>query len=251
MHVGSCFSLLCFFLLFLRASALYGYGLSRCLLTSTHETVYLEQVYFNKMFLGQYNSTSGNFSGFTKSTQEIADSLNKIPSFLRQEAKNAEMCRRLMPQAVDVLSKPVEPYVRLRSVKTQDGKHPAMLLCSAYNFHPKRIKVTWLRDGKTVTSDMTSTDELSNGNWLYQIHSYLEYTPRAGEKITCMVEHASLKEPKLYDWGSMPDPQRFKFAFGAAGLGLGLIFFLIGVIYQRRHATGRELVPSSEIHGAL
>ncbi|KAG7242234.1 hypothetical protein INR49_024280 [Caranx melampygus] len=95
----------------------------------------------------------------------------------------------------------VKPYVRLRSVETEGGKHPAMLRCSVYNFYPKRIKVTWLRDGKTVTSDMTSTDELSNGNWLYQIHSYLEYTPRPGERITCMVEHASLKEPELHDWG--------------------------------------------------
>lgn len=46
-----------------------------------------------------------------------------------------------------------------------------------------------------------STDELSNGNWLYQMYSYLEYTPIPGEKITCMVEHASLKKPKLYNWG--------------------------------------------------
>lgn len=96
---------------------------------------------------------------------------------------------------------PVEPNVKMRSVEAAISKHPAMLVCSAHNFYPKPIRVTWLRDGKEVTSDVTSTDELSNGNWLYQIHSYLEYTPIPGEKITCMVEHASLMEPKFYDWG--------------------------------------------------
>ena len=52
-----------------------------------------------------------------------------------------------------------------------------------------------------MTTDVTSTEELADGNWLYQVHSHLEFTPTSGEKITCKVEHASLKEPKLYDWG--------------------------------------------------
>lgn len=82
-----------------------------------------------------------------------------------------------------------------------DSRHPSMLVCSAYNFYPKQIKLTWLRDGKQTTTDVTSTEELPNGNWLYQIHSYLEYTPTPEEKISCMVEHASLMKPLIYDWG--------------------------------------------------
>lgn len=96
---------------------------------------------------------------------------------------------------------PAEPNVKMRSVEAASSRHSAMLVCSAYDFYPKQIRLTWLRDGKEVTSDVTSTEELSNGNWLFQIHSYLEYTPIHGEKITCMVEHASLMEPKLYGWG--------------------------------------------------
>ncbi|XP_071325278.1 H-2 class II histocompatibility antigen, E-S beta chain-like [Trachinotus anak] len=246
MHVRSFFSLLCLSLLFLRAGAFFGYGVSRCQLTTTHEVVYLEQIYCNKVLLGQYNSTSGKFIGYTEKTKELADDLNKNPSFLKQERKNEETCKTHMPQAVEVLSKPVEPYVLLRSVKTESSKHPGMLLCSVYNFYPKRINVKWLRDGKMVTSDVTSTDELSNGNWLYQIHSHLEYTPRPGEKITCMVEHASLKEPKLYDWDPLAESQRNKTAVGTAGLVLGLVFLLAGVVYYiKKNATGRVLVPSS------
>lgn len=115
-----------------------------------------------------------------------------------------------------------------------------------YDFYPKQIRVTWLRNGKEVTSDVTSTDELPNGNWLYQMHSYLEFTPRPGEKITCMVEHASLMEPKLYDWDPKPESERNKIAVGSAGLLLGLVFFLPGLIcYTKKNTTGRVLVPAS------
>lgn len=95
----------------------------------------------------------------------------------------------------------VEPSVRVRSVEAAGSKHPGMLVCSVYGFYPKQIRVAWLRNGKEVTSEVTSTEELPNGNWLYQMHSYLEFTPRPGETITCKVEHASLVEPGLYDWG--------------------------------------------------
>ncbi|XP_063050195.1 rano class II histocompatibility antigen, A beta chain-like [Engraulis encrasicolus] len=98
-----------------------------------------------------------------------------------------------------------------------------MLVCSAYNFYPKMIKLTWYRDGQEVTGDVISSEELADGDWYYQIHSHLEFTPKAGEKISCEVHHTSLKEPKLVDWdSSMPEPERNKIAIGAAGLVLGV-----------------------------
>ncbi|XP_026017098.1 H-2 class II histocompatibility antigen, A-K beta chain-like [Astatotilapia calliptera] len=95
----------------------------------------------------------------------------------------------------------VQPSVRIKSKTPLSGHHPAMLVCSVYDFFPRKIKVSWLRDGQKVTSDVTSTQEMPNGDWYYQTHSQLEYTPRSGENISCVVEHASLKEPLITDWG--------------------------------------------------
>lgn len=112
------------------------------------------------------------------------------------------MVFHFIPNSCDCLFfPPVEPTVRLRWAEAAEGKHPGMLICSAYNFYPKHIKLTWLRDGKEAKAEVTSTEELPNGNWLYQIHSYLEITPKLGESISCMVEHSSLTKPKFYDWG--------------------------------------------------
>uniref|UniRef100_A0A8C7L1I6 Ig-like domain-containing protein n=1 Tax=Oncorhynchus kisutch TaxID=8019 RepID=A0A8C7L1I6_ONCKI len=129
----------------------------------------------------------------------------------------------------------VEPSVHL-SMTPHGDRHPSMLTCSAYKFYPKQIRVTWLRNGQEVPSNMTSSEELANGDWHYQIHSYLEYTPTPGEKISCMVEHTSFTEPKILHWDmSLPESERSKIAIGIAGL----------LYYNRRKTTGMELVPTS------
>uniref|UniRef100_A0A8C7N8P1 Ig-like domain-containing protein n=1 Tax=Oncorhynchus kisutch TaxID=8019 RepID=A0A8C7N8P1_ONCKI len=108
----------------------------------------------------------------------------------------------------------VEPSVHL-SMTPHGDRHPSMLTCSAYKFYPKQIRVTWLRNGQEVPSNMTSSEELANGDWHYQIHSYLEYTPTPGEKISCMVEHTSFTEPKILHWDmSLPESERSKIAIG-------------------------------------
>uniref|UniRef100_A0A3Q1FM20 Ig-like domain-containing protein n=1 Tax=Acanthochromis polyacanthus TaxID=80966 RepID=A0A3Q1FM20_9TELE len=89
----------------------------------------------------------------------------------------------------------VKPTVRLYSTTPPSGRHPSMLVCRVYNFYPKTIKVSWFRDGKEVTSDVTSTEEMENGNWYYQIHSHLEYTPSLHQFIHhFMLIHISLKQ---------------------------------------------------------
>ncbi|XP_071252423.1 HLA class II histocompatibility antigen, DR beta 4 chain-like [Salvelinus alpinus] len=209
---------------------------------------FLLQVYGNKKLLGQYNSTTEKCTVYTQWMKNFTETACKGPAFLaarREEMK--KYCSSNVPVVYGyLLDKAVEPYIRLRSVEPFSTRHLAMLVCSAYDFYPKPIRVTWLRDGQEVTSNVTSTEELVNGDWTYQIHSHLEYTPTPGERITCMVEHFSLTEPKLYDWDpSMPGPERNKMVIGACGLLLGVVFIAAGLIYYRKKSTeGRMLVPT-------
>ncbi|KAG8010068.1 DLA class II histocompatibility antigen, partial [Nibea albiflora] len=222
-----------------RAGAFYGYMLIHCQFSSPdgHDVVYVEQFYFNKMLVGQYNSTLGKMIGYTKIAMDVADVLNKNPQFLIHEKWKTQFCQKKAHMVYSDFLTPAEPYITLRSVKPVDDKHPGMLICNIYSFYPKQIRVTWLRDGREVTSDVTSTEELSDGNWLYQIHSYLEFTPRAGEKISCMVEHASFMQPKLYDWEPVTDPGMNKLSLGIAGLLFGLVFALAGLIYYKKKSS--------------
>lgn len=94
------------------------------------------------------------------------------------------------------------PSIKLKSV-VSDGEHPAMLICSAYNFYPKQIHLTWLRNGQEVSEGVSYSDATDDGDLRYRIFSHLEYTPVSGETITCLVEHLRLSEPRLISHGEL------------------------------------------------
>ncbi|GLD66754.1 rano class II histocompatibility antigen, A beta chain-like isoform X1 [Lates japonicus] len=156
----------------------------------------------------EYNSTRGNWTGFTAYALLKAKTFNGDPydGLLRAFEKKI-LCidnRNFIQTGVNRGA--VTPTVKLNSVKQPGGGHPAILVCSAYNFYPKQIQVTWLRNGQEVTSAVSSSDAMPDGDWYYQIHSYLEYTPTPGETITCMVQHFTLSEPMLQRSSVGPPP---------------------------------------------
>nr|XP_046165743.1 H-2 class II histocompatibility antigen, I-E beta chain-like [Oncorhynchus gorbuscha] len=202
---------------------------------------FIDSYVFNQVEYIRFNSTVGRYVGYTEHGVKNAEAWNSDAGILGQEQAELERyCKHNDANYYSaILDKTVEPHVRLSSVTPPSGRHPAMLMCSAYDFYPKQIRVTWLRDGREVKSDVTSTEELANGDWYYQIHSHLEYTPKSGEKISCMVEHISLTEPMMYHWDpSLPEAERNKIAIGASGLVLGTILALAGLIYYKKKSSG-------------
>ncbi|XP_005949482.1 H-2 class II histocompatibility antigen, E-S beta chain isoform X1 [Haplochromis burtoni] len=250
-------SFLCLSLLFISLSTADGfmeYYVGRCDFNSTElkDIEFTLSYYYNKIEYARFSSSVGEYVGFTKFGVYNADIWNKDKGQMAAwRAQKETYCQHNIGiWYSNPLSKSVKPYVRLHSMTPLSSQHPAMLVCRVYDFYPSKIKVSWLRDGQEVTSDVTSTEEMADGDWYYQTHSHLEYTPRSGEKISCKVEHASLEKPLITDWdpssdSSMPESERNKLAIGASGLILGLILSLAGFIYYKRKARGRILVPTN------
>uniref|UniRef100_A0A3P8ZRE4 Ig-like domain-containing protein n=1 Tax=Esox lucius TaxID=8010 RepID=A0A3P8ZRE4_ESOLU len=217
---------------------------ARCHFRNVDEIEYTEEIYFNKEVLLWYNGSTGIWKGDTSSKNILASYFNNDPNdhFSRRAIKDVLCLVNAKALYETLKNNTVKPNVRLKSVEHSSNRHSAMLVCSAYDFYPKTIMITWLRNGQKVNSDVTSIEEMSNGDWSYQIHSYLEYTPTAGEIITCMVEHYSLPEPQLHDWDpSMPKSEMNKIVIGISGLLLGLVFIAAGLIYNRKNST--VLIP--------
>ncbi|XP_043103935.1 rano class II histocompatibility antigen, A beta chain-like [Puntigrus tetrazona] len=214
----------------------YGFGLALCrVLGSLKSIEIIYSVHYDKTELLRFNSTENKVVAYTEYAMKWADDLNKKPEWLHMEAeKNIRDCKRFGQLFLPMIEETVKPEVVIRSVRQASGQSPAMLICSAYDFYPKPIKLTWMRDDKEVTADVTSTEELADGDWYYQIHSHLEYFPKPGEKISCVVEHASSNRPMIYHWDpSLSESDRNKFITGAAGLVLGVIMAAGGLIYYK------------------
>ncbi|XP_056628545.1 H-2 class II histocompatibility antigen, E-S beta chain-like [Triplophysa dalaica] len=230
------------------ANGYYYYRWAECIYSSSNysDMVLIDGYYFNKFVYSQFNSTVGEFVGFTEYGVRNAEFWNKNTDLMQRERAQVDRFCKYNAELSDsaVRDKTVKPNIKVSSVKEYDGTHPAMLMCSAYRFYPQKIKVTWLKNNVAVTTDVTSTEEMPNGDWYYQIHSHLEYTPKSGEKISCVVEHASSTQPMIVDWNpAIQESERNKIAIGASGLVLGIIIAAAGLIYYKKKSSGRILVP--------
>ncbi|CAL1611156.1 unnamed protein product [Knipowitschia caucasica] len=229
---------LCFVLSYSKSEAHYLVVLMSAHFTAEdgHDAVYTTEGYYNAQFLISYNSTIGKFIGYTDEVQKFADLANKDQPFMENQKKILEDIKRAVPGLSKSLDT-VKPQVRVFSTRAGGRHKPGFLVCSALSFYPKSISLTWLNNEKEVVSGVTVTEEMSNGDWLYQKHSYLEYTPSAGEHISCMVEHASLPAPMIIKWEekeAFSESQKNKLMVGSAGLLLGLVFITFGAIYSNK-----------------
>ncbi|XP_059404026.1 H-2 class II histocompatibility antigen, E-S beta chain-like [Carassius carassius] len=221
------------------ANGYYFHTWKQCIYSSPDlsDMEFIEGFYFNKYPVIKFNSTVGMFEGFSDFGIQTAELWNNNTVVLQQfKAAVDTYCKpNAKPYEAAIYSKKERPTVKLSSVMPGDSTHPALVKCSAYDFYPQPIKVYWLKDGVQVTSDVTSTEELPNGDWYYQIHTMLEYTPKSAEKISCVVEHASFTRPMIYDW--TPAAPEFEwdiqllFIIESAALLLGIIIAASGYIY--------------------
>ncbi|XP_043957088.1 HLA class II histocompatibility antigen, DQ beta 1 chain-like [Gambusia affinis] len=209
---------------------------------------YILTASFNKQMMMEYNSTRGNWIGFTSISIAASHYWNAdISDKFERLAEIKLMCYDNINYMQTTGSLSTTPTMRMKSVKQPDGRHPAMLVCSAYDFYPKQIQITWLRNDQEVTEGVSNTDVIPDGELYYQFHSYLEYTPTSGERISCMVEHFTLSEPRIIVWNnSLPEGEKTKIVVGLCGLILGLVIFLSGFIYYKKKCAVYNSVHYSE-----
>ncbi|XP_028431028.1 rano class II histocompatibility antigen, A beta chain [Perca flavescens] len=199
---------------------------------------YLVDWYFNEEFMMQYNSTVGSWTGFTPAGLVSASMLNEDKHDLLQRRVEKELiCVDHVNLIFNITEENMaEPSITL--VETSSSSHDIMLVCSAYDFYPKYIRVTWHRNGQEVTSGVTFSEVMTNGDWTYQVHSYLEYTPGRQDRVSCMVEHVSLRKPKIYNWdSSMHQSERSFLIGGASALLLGAVLLFSGLVHYRRKSS--------------
>ncbi|XP_049895390.1 rano class II histocompatibility antigen, A beta chain-like isoform X3 [Epinephelus moara] len=199
---------------------------------------YLIDWHLNKEFTMQYNSTVGNWTGFTPAGLIFALMYNENIYDVKQRILERQViCVDNTDSLLNAVEENMaEPNITL--TETTTSSHDTMLVCSAYDFYPKHIRVTWHSNGQEVTSGVTSTEVMTNGDWTYHVHSFLEFTPGRQDRVSCVVEHISLREPKIYDWDSSFNQSERSFVIGGVcALLLGAVILSSGLIHYRRRCS--------------
>uniref|UniRef100_A0A3B4YZH1 Ig-like domain-containing protein n=1 Tax=Seriola lalandi dorsalis TaxID=1841481 RepID=A0A3B4YZH1_SERLL len=212
------------------------------------EVEYIVTNLYNKKLMMEFNSTRGNWTGFTAYSMEIVKNRNNPLDRIQREFEKKVLCTDNIG-FIQKFGKFASPTIKLKSVKKSSNRHPAMLVCSAYHFYPKQIRVTWLQNGQAMTLEISSSDVLPDGDWYYQIHSYMAYTPSPGEKITCMVEHLGLSEPPLFLTilePSLPVVEWIKIVVGLCGMMLGFVIVSSGFIYYKKKSAAYMTLRQGE-----
>uniref|UniRef100_A0A667ZYM2 Ig-like domain-containing protein n=1 Tax=Myripristis murdjan TaxID=586833 RepID=A0A667ZYM2_9TELE len=199
------------------------------------------QYHFNGRLLALYNSSTEKVLGFTEYGKRLASNLNKDsgPILKIFSFKASSVCHHAIPVTNTGLVPAVPPVASLRRDRPEVAGGPVVLICSAYDFYPRQIKVSWLRDG-VVVPEMEVMEKLVSVSWRYQIHSYLKEPAGEGLNIQCMVKHQSLPEPMLLRLDrSDLDSGAVQSAVGVSILSLGALVLLGGGIFYWRRASGR------------
>uniref|UniRef100_A0A8C1A319 Ig-like domain-containing protein n=1 Tax=Cyprinus carpio carpio TaxID=630221 RepID=A0A8C1A319_CYPCA len=165
------------------------------------EHILTVKLVFNQKLLCSYDSRLGKYVGYDEYGIRNAEHYNNQTWKMKQRKEELEtICRANARLYIKSEKRKVPPVVTVRSNSKARYGQLTTLECHAYDFYPQAINVTWLLDGSEVTGDVVSTEFMDNGDWSYQMHSYLELVLHRGVPVSCRVEHSGLEEPLVTLW---------------------------------------------------
>ncbi|XP_007459568.1 PREDICTED: HLA class II histocompatibility antigen, DR alpha chain-like [Lipotes vexillifer] len=128
----------------------------------------------------------------------------------------------------------VPPEVTVLSNTPVELGEPNILICFINKFSPPVINVTWLQNGKPVTTGVSETVFLPRNDHLFRKFHYLPFVPSAEDVYDCKVEHWGLEEPLLKHWeyeAPTPLTETTENTVCALGLVVALVGIIVGTIF--------------------
>ncbi|XP_033929481.1 HLA class II histocompatibility antigen, DM beta chain-like [Melopsittacus undulatus] len=173
----------------------------------------------------------------------VAQGLSMDPAWRKRMEQREQACRRLLPHSISGLGS-APPQVLITSSSSGDPLVPLLLTCHVWGFYPPDVTVLWLHNGDLVTPDEDPPPIVPNGDLTYQTQLRLLAAPAHGDTFTCSVQHPSLDQPLLVDWGHGLSPVLLvKVVAATMVMLLGIGVFAIGLHRYRAPAPALGYTP--------
>nr|XP_023651923.1 major histocompatibility complex class I-related gene protein-like isoform X1 [Paramormyrops kingsleyae]XP_023651924.1 major histocompatibility complex class I-related gene protein-like isoform X2 [Paramormyrops kingsleyae] len=172
--------------------------------------------------------------------------LDYLKSYYNQEC--IDWLKKYVSYGKSTLERTVRPEV---SLLQKDPSSP--VTCHTTGFFPKRIMVTWRKDGVDMHSDVEVGETLLNGDGTFQITSKLTVKPEDWKmnSYSCVVQHKSLQDDiaVLLEEKNIRTNQggiSWGIIIGCVAAALALVAVVIGVVLWRRSRTGYGKASTSD-----
>ncbi|XP_027989529.2 HLA class II histocompatibility antigen, DR alpha chain [Eptesicus fuscus] len=142
----------------------------------------------------------------------------------------------------------VPPEMTVFPNKAVELGEPNILICFIDKFSPPVLNVTWLQNGKPVTTGVSETVFLPREDHLFRKFYYLPFLPSNEDVYDCKVEHWGLEEPLIKHWefeARTPLPETTENVVCGLGLVVGLVGIIVGTVLiikgvRKGHAAERR-----------
>ncbi|XP_036270600.1 HLA class II histocompatibility antigen, DR alpha chain [Pipistrellus kuhlii] len=127
----------------------------------------------------------------------------------------------------------VPPEMTVFPNKAVELGEPNILICFIDKFSPPVLNVTWLRNGKPVTTGVSETVFLPRQDHLFRKFYYLPFLPSNEDYYDCKVEHWGLEKPLIQHWefeALTPLPETTENVVCGLGLVVGLVGIIVGTV---------------------
>ncbi|ETE59969.1 HLA class II histocompatibility antigen, DR alpha chain, partial [Ophiophagus hannah] len=175
---------------------------------------------------------------------EQRETIWRLPEFGRFTSFQAEGAQgniAVLQTNLDILMKRsnytpavnVPPKLMLYAEKTVEMEEPNVLICMADSFSPPVLKMTWLKNGQTVTEGVQTMDYYPKKDHTFRRFSYLPFVPNMVDEYMCQVEHWGLTKPLGKIWNiniPQPVPETMENVVCALGLAFGLVGIVTGTV---------------------
>uniref|UniRef100_A0A8C1X2Y7 Si:busm1-228j01.4 n=1 Tax=Cyprinus carpio TaxID=7962 RepID=A0A8C1X2Y7_CYPCA len=203
---------------------------------SIEKTEFIFSVTYNKIEYIRYNSTEDKAVGYTEFGEKWAEDYNKNKILLAQAEFGLDKCKGIakfiVPNAGLVIlfcyyffqTHFVKPEVIIRSAREAKGNEKAVLVCSAYDFYPKPIKLCVVEHASSHKPMIYDWGEIRYYEFKVLIILLLHWTHLR------IFFHCTDSSPS--------ESERSKIILGAVGLLMGVFMAAGGLIYYKRKHTG-------------